>query len=161
MTDAAAPANAPTSPPARQSEPPRWAMLLLRVRGLLLSGAFAAIVYGALTHASRSACPTQTGDVSAAQCQTYTLGPSWIVVAAMAVAFFVGLGAAARRPDPLAALRSLDRTRVVIISIALGSIVISLVWFWMLPVQQVLDQGGSLWFPFPFGAVTSDFTTTG
>ena len=155
MTDATAPVHATSATPRERTAPPAWANLLLRVRGLLLGGAFAAVVYGILTNAVRSACPTQTGDVSTEQCQTYTLGPSWMVVAAMAVAFLVGLGSAAKRADSAGALRTLDRTGTVIIAIALGSAVVSQVWFWMLPLQQVLDHGGSLWFPFPFGAVSS------
>lgn len=150
-----------TAAPVRTAAPPAWATLLLRVRGLMLSGAFAALVYGMLTNASRSACPTQTGGISTAQCETYTLSPSWIVVAAMAIALLAGLGAASRRADAPAALRVLDRTGTVIVAVAFGSIVVAQVWFWMLPLQQVLDQGGGLWFPFPFGAVTSDFTGLG
>ncbi|WP_157432274.1 hypothetical protein [Agromyces italicus] len=150
-----------TAASVRTATPAAWVTLLLRVRGLMLSGAFAAIVYGMLTNANRTACPTPTGGLSTAQCETYTLGPSGIVVAAMAIALLAGLGAATRRTDAPAALRALDRTGIVIIAIALGSVVISLVWFWLLPVQQVLDHGGSLWFPFPFGSVTSDFDTAG
>ncbi|MFF2272170.1 hypothetical protein ACFVTX_07840 [Agromyces sp. NPDC058136] len=150
-----------TAAPVTAAAPPAWATLLLRVRGLMLSGAFAAVVYGMLTNSSRSACPTQTGSVSTAQCVTYTLSPSWVVVAAMAIALLVGLGAASRRADARAAMRALDRTGTVIIAIALTSLVIAQVWFWALPVQQVLDHGGGLWFPFPFGAVMSDFTELG
>ncbi|HEY1105330.1 MAG TPA: hypothetical protein VGE78_04205 [Agromyces sp.] len=142
-----------TAPPAATAAPP-WTTPLLRTRGLLISGTLAAVVYGVLANAYRTACPTQSAGVTTAQCEQFVMTPSPIVFFAMVVALLVGVGRAARRSEPRAVLRTLDRTGSVIIAIALGSAAIAQVWFWLLPLQPWVDHGGSLWFPVPFGSVS-------
>lgn len=146
--------HAASQPAGPSAEPSPWAAPLLRVRGLLISGAIAAWVYSFMATGGRTVCPSDTSGASTTQCVQYTLGPSWLVVLAMVIVLLTGIGRAARQPDRAAVMRTLDRTGTIIIATALCSAVIALIWFWSMPAQQALDHGGMLLMPFPFGAVT-------
>ena len=154
-------------PEARHSSLP-GASILLRVRGLIWSALGAGLLYGIVTNASRSACPggyaADGGYLDAdgrptdlvPQCISLTLQPSIFVSAAIVVVVLAALTRVLKRAGGEAdAFRIIDRARIVLIALATGSILISHVWFWLIPIAG-WDGSGMLWFPFPFGSVTME-----
>ena len=155
-------------PEVRLSKIP-GASILLRVRGLIWSALGAGLVYGFVTNASRSACPGggpspnggyldtngQPTDV-APQCISLTLQPSIILCAAIVIIVLAALTRVLKRANTeVEAFRIIDRAGIVIIAVVAVSIVISHVWFWLIPIADG-NGSGTLWFPFPFGSVTME-----
>ena len=68
--------------------------------------------------------------------------------------FIVALTLVIRRAQSVpAALRILDRATIMILAIAAVSLVVSLVWFGLLPIRDWSpDSEWGFLFPFPFGA---------
>ncbi len=78
--------------------------------------------------------------------------PSWIVYAAFAVILFVAIGRVARRSSTVEdALRTLDRTAIVIGALALAAGLIGMAWLFLIP-REALTGGGTVIFPFPFSS---------
>ncbi|MCD2443094.1 hypothetical protein LQ757_12495 [Agromyces sp. SYSU K20354] len=145
------------------------AAVLLRVRRLLVLALIMSLVYGFFTHVSKSYCPGGfSGDGGfvdadgrptdvAPSCISLTLGPSWLVYAAIGVAVFMAITRVLKRAATEAdALRILDRAAAFIGILAVASIVISHVWFALIPIDE--SGTGAFLFPFPFGAVTVDIS---
>lgn len=141
--------------------------LVRRTRRVLVTALGAALVYGLFTNAGASYCGGgTTGDGGfldsdgrptdiAPTCTSLTLSPNVLVFIAMAIVVFVGMGRVIKHAsDEAAALRTLDRTAMVVVFVALASLIVSQVWFALLPLEEFVEHGGSLWYPFPFGAVT-------
>ncbi|AWB96663.1 hypothetical protein DCE93_14245 [Agromyces badenianii] len=144
------------------------ASILARVRGLIWSALGYALAYGFITNASRSACPGGYGSdggyvdadgqptVLAPQCISLTLQPSVFVAAAIVIVVLAAITRVLKRAGTEAdAFRIIDRAGIVIIAVVTGSILISHVWFWLIPIAD-WNGSGTLWFPFPFGSVTMD-----
>ncbi|MFF2050344.1 hypothetical protein ACFVU2_01975 [Leifsonia sp. NPDC058194] len=80
---------------------------------------------------------------------------------ALAVIVFVAIGRVLRQATTVArAVAILNRAAIVAVAVAAASWLISVVWFLLLPIDT-WDGAGSFWFPFPFGAVDLNTTTTG
>lgn len=154
-------------PETRHSSLP-GASILLRVRGLIWSALGAGLLYGIVTNASRSACPggyaADGGYLDAdgqptdlvPQCISLTLQPSIFVSAAIVIVVLAALTRVLKRAGAEAdAFRIIDRAGIVLIAVATAAILISHVWFWLIPIGD-WNGSGMLWFPFPFGSVTME-----
>ncbi|MEV8360330.1 hypothetical protein [Microbacterium sp. NPDC076895] len=94
------------------------------------------------------------------QCISLTLAPSPVVIIAVVLTFIVALTLVIRRAQTVpAALRILDRATIVILAITAVSLVVSLVWFGLLPIRDWSPDGPwEFVFPFPFGSVDLSIT---
>jgi hypothetical protein len=146
------------------------ATVLRHTRGVLLSALGAAFAYGFLLHASSGYCPGGiTGDGTyldadgrstdiAPQCISLTLEPSFLVYVAIAIIVLAAITKVLNKAETEeAAIRTLDRAVIVVISVVTGSISISYIWFGLIPVTD-WDGSGAFFFPFPFGAVDVDIS---
>lgn len=146
-----------TSPIAPELSTLPGAPILLRVRRLMVSVMVVGVISSALMHASRGSCAGAAG----ASCVSLTLRPSPFVAIALAVIVFVAIGRVLREATTIPrAVAILDRAAIVAAAVAGGSLLIGMVWFFLIPIETV-DVGGTLWFPFPFGAVDVATSTTG
>lgn len=155
-------------PQARLSTLP-GASILLRVRGLIWAAISAALLYNFVTHATKSACPgggpaADGGYLDAdgvptdgvPQCISLTLQPSIVVSAVIVLVVLLAITRVLKRAATEGdAFRILHRARIVIIAVATASILISYVWFLLIPIDG-WNGTGTLWFPFPFGTVLMD-----
>ena len=130
--------------------------ILVRLRRLLLTTAGAAAAYSLLSTGSVGTC-TDTRNAGGSgttqvTCATLVMHPSWIVYAAFAVILFVAIGRVARRSSTVEdALRTLDRTAIVIGALALAAGLIGMAWLFLIP-REALTGGGTVIFPFPFSS---------
>lgn len=151
------------TPPATPSVP--GAEVLARVRRLLVVGLIAAFGYSMLVHAGKGYCPggvnaggsfiDAAGNVTdtAPICVSLTLHPSVLVYVAIAVVAFGALTLVLRRATDIpSAIRYLDRAAAVIAILTVASVVISQIWFAMIPITD-WDGTGTFFYPFPFGSV--------
>jgi hypothetical protein len=145
--------------------------MLRQTRSLIVWGLIWAIVYGIFTTASAGRCP---GGVTAddgfldadgqptdvvPQCIRLTLQPNGWVFVALVVMVLVALTRVLRRAgDEAAAIRTLSRTRIVIAVTVAACIVISLVWFALIPIGEWDGVHTNYWFPFPFASTTLEIT---
>lgn len=156
MGEAQRSADAPALPQDATAPSVPGAAVLIRVRRLLGSTALVAIAYGFLSNGSRAFCPGvgPAGD----SCVSLQLRPSPFVFVALALVVFVAIGRVLRRaPTEAAALLILDRAALVAAAIGAVSLLISIVWFGLIPLES-WNGGGTYIFPFPFGSV--DLTVT-
>jgi hypothetical protein len=115
-----------------------------------------AVGYAFLSNGSRAFCPG-TGP-AADSCVSLHLHPSPFVFAALAFVVLVAIGRVLRRAGTEAdAIRILDRAALVGTAIAGVSLLVSVVWFGLIPLES-WNGGGTFFFPFPFGSV--DLTVT-
>lgn len=141
------------------------AAVVARIRRLVVAALIAGVGYATFAAASRAYCPggfsADGGFVDAAgdptdvapQCISVTLRPSPLVLIAIAVIVVWALHAVLRRAaDEASALRILDRATLIVAIVAVASLVISQVWFALIPITEWFDTG-VLVFPFPFGLV--------
>lgn len=86
-------------------------------------------------------------------CVTLTLRPSGLVfIAIAAIAFGALTMVVSRATDVSSAIRYLDRAAAAIAILAVASVVISQIWFRMIPITD-WDGTGTFFYPFPFGLV--------
>ncbi|WP_375236589.1 hypothetical protein [Microbacterium schleiferi] len=141
--------------------------IIAAIRRVATVTALALMVYVTFTRGSAGTCaggigadggyidsngnPTDT----VPQCISLTLEPSPVVIIAVVLTFIVALTLVIRRAQTVpAALRILDRATIVILAITAVSLVVSLVWFGLLPIRDWSpDSEWGFLFPFPFGAV--------
>lgn len=139
--------------------------ILARVRRLLVVGLVAAVGYSMFMTGSKGYCPggvnTDGSFIDAAgnatdtapSCITLTLRPSGLVfVAIIVIAFSALTMVISRATDVASAIRYLDRATAVIAILAVASVVISQIWFRMIPITD-WDGTGTFFYPFPFGSV--------
>lgn len=136
------------------------------IRLLVVWAIVAVALYSLFAHSSRGGCfggidgrggwIDTNGEPTAnePQCYMLQLGPSPLVLIALAGTVVWALTRVLRRaqsePD---ALRILSRAGLVLVAIALGSLAIAQIWFFLLPVEQFADGTGTLIYPFPFASV--------
>ncbi|GAA4163089.1 hypothetical protein GCM10022286_23000 [Gryllotalpicola daejeonensis] len=122
--------------------------ILWHTRRLVINAIVFGFVYALPLTATRG-----TADV------TLTLHPSPFVFLALAAVFFASVSWVIRSaPDEAAAIRVLRRASRVVVTIALGSLVIALVWFFTTPITGWPFENS--WIaPFPFGTVTVDVSS--
>lgn len=141
--------------------------IVAAIRRVATVTALALLAYMTFTRGSAGACVGGVGadggyidangdptDV-APQCISLALEPSPVVIITVVLTFIVALSLVIRRAQTVpAALRILDRATIVILAITAVSLVVSLVWFGLLPIRDWSPDGpwGFL-FPFPFGSV--------
>ena len=122
------------------------------------------IVYSIFTGGSRGGCRggvTEAGLLDengaptdiAPTCVQMTLEPGAIVCFAFAAVVFLAIGRVLGRADSEAsAVLTLDRAAIGIVVIAVASVIISRVWFGMIPLDGIDGAGKYVW-PFPFASV--------
>ena len=142
--------------------------IIARIRRLLVVGLVAAAGYSMCTTAGAGYCPggvdADGGFIDAAgnatdtapMCITLTLRPSGLVFLAIAAIAFGAITLVLRRAvDVPSALRYLDRAAAAIVIITVASVVISQIWFALIPITE-WDGTGAFFYPFPFGSVDMD-----
>ena len=136
------------------------------IRRLVVITLISAFVYSVALNASRGFC---AGGISAnggfvdstghptdsvPQCFQLTLGPSPFIFAAMGLIVVFALDRViSRARDVEHAVRIVDRTVYWIVGLAAASIVISHLWFWLMPTTGWGETGFAVFSPFPFGAI--------
>ncbi|GAA2968108.1 hypothetical protein [Microbacterium schleiferi] len=146
--------------------------IVAAIRRVATVAALALLAYMTFTRGSAGACVGGVGadggyidangdptDV-APQCISLALEPGPVVIIAVVLTFIVALTLVIRRAQTVpAALRILDRATLVILAIAAVSLVVSLVWFGLLPIRDWSPDGEwGFVFPFPFGSVDLSIT---
>lgn len=139
--------------------------IVARVRRLLAVGLAAAVGYSLFMTSGKGYCPGGvTGDggftdaagnatETAPMCAYLTLQPSALIFIAIAAIAFAAITMVLRRAaDVPSALRYLDRASAAIAILAVASVVISQIWFAMIPITD-WDGTGTFFYPFPFGSV--------
>ncbi|GGI44138.1 hypothetical protein BCL57_000311 [Agromyces flavus] len=142
-------------------------VMLWHARRLLLWALGAGFVYSVVTGSSRSICPGgfageggyidgfgQPTEV-APTCTSLTLHPSPLVYVIIAFVVLVELTRVLERAvDEADAIRIIERARAAVICIALGSALISHIWFWSIPMTET-GFGNSI-SPVLFGGITTE-----
>ncbi|WP_193509645.1 hypothetical protein [Cryobacterium sp. BB736] len=139
--------------------------LLALVRRLIVAAMIAAVVYSALMSGSKGGCPGivpvsggRTGSFESTvdvvrSCVNLSLRPSPLVYIALALIVVWAIGAVLRKAhDEQEATRILERAVVIVNVVALGSVLISQVWFWLIPLDNWVG-GRTFFYPFPFGVI--------
>ena len=122
-----------------------------RIRALIVFTLGAAVVYGLLTSASSATCVADS-------CISLTLRPNPLIFVALVAIVVIALSVALRwATTEEGAVRYLTRAAVVVAAVAIASIVISQVWFALIPVAEWDGVTANYLFPFPFGSVDVDF----
>lgn len=141
------------------------ASVVARIRRLTVLAVVAAVIYGVFMSASKGYCPGGvTGDGAftdaagnvvdvAPICINLTLRPSFLIYLAIAAIVIGALTVVLRRAnDQVTAMRYLDRGAALIAIFVVVSVIISQVWFAMIPITA-WDGSGAFFYPFPFGSV--------
>lgn len=139
--------------------------IVARVRRLLAVGLAAAAGYSLFMTSGKGYCPggvTADGGFTDAAgnatetaplCVNLSLQPSALIFIAIAAIAFAAITMVLRRAaDVPSALRYLDRASAAISILAVASVVISQIWFAMIPITD-WDGTGTFFYPFPFGSV--------
>ncbi|KKX99782.1 hypothetical protein [Microbacterium sp. Ag1] len=144
--------------------------VIARIRRLLILAVIAALVYPTLMVPSRVTCP---GGIDgnggffdgsgrpvdeAPLCIQLTLGPSPLVYVGIAAIVLITLGRVMKASDERAALRALNRAAIGIAALVAVAIVVSHVWFFLIPMEGFTSGSWTVFSPFPFGNI--DVTTT-
>lgn len=125
------------------------AMIVRRIRRLVLVALVGLVVYSALVTASRGMC---TDDVLPSCVQVDMRASPVMVVAVVATLLWALTRVLRRADDEAAALRILDRTAVVMVALLALAVVASQLWLRLVPLE---NWSGTGWFglPFPFSTV--------
>lgn len=149
-------------------------VIVARIRKLILTAGFTLMVYSIFTTANRGYCPVDVATDGSLvgsdgnftevvpSCVNLMLQPSGLIYLAIFAIIVVTLNFVLRRAnDEESALQYLDRAELGIMILAVASLLISQIWFWMIPITD-WNGSGTFYFPFPFGAVgliTTPITT--
>lgn len=145
-------------------------LVIARIRRLLILAVIAALVYPTLMVASRTTCPGgidgSGGFIDGAGrpvdeaplCIQLTLGPSPLVYAGIAAIVLIALGRVMKASDEHGALKVLNRAAIGVGALVAVAIVISHVWFFLIPMEGFTSDSWTVVSPFPFGNI--DVTTT-
>ncbi|WP_426171505.1 hypothetical protein [Microbacterium sp. DWRC1-3] len=145
-------------------------LVIARIRRLLILAVIAALVYPTLMVASRATCPGgidgSGGFIDAPGrpvdeaplCVQLTLGPSPLVYVGIAAIVLVALGRVMKASDEHGALKVLNRAAIGVGALVIVAIVVSRVWFFMIPMEGFTSGSWTVFSPFPFGNI--DVTTT-
>ncbi|MGD2204339.1 hypothetical protein [Microbacterium maritypicum] len=145
-------------------------LVIARIRRLLILAVIAALVYPTLMVASRATCPGgidgSGGFIDASGrpvdeaplCVQLTLGPSPLVYVGIAAIVLVALGRVMKASDEHGALKVLNRAAIGVGALVIVAIVVSRVWFFLIPMEGFTSGSWTVFSPFPFGNI--DVTTT-
>ena len=144
--------------------------IIAEIRRVLITTLVAVFVYSSLMVASRSYCPGGVdgsgGFIGASGqptdqapvCIDLTLRPSPLVYIGIAAIVLITLGRVMKASDERAALRALNRAAIGIAALVAVAIVVSVVWFFLIPMEGFTSDSWTVFSPFPFGNI--DVTTT-
>lgn len=161
---------APTTPATVAATGLPGVAIIAEIRRVLITAMVAIFVYSTLMVASRSYCPggvDGSGDFidSAGQptdqapvCIDLMLRPSPLVYIGIAAIVLITLGRVMKASDERAALRALNRAAIGIAALVAVAIIVSLVWFFLIPMEGFTSGSWTVISPFPFGSI--DVTTT-
>ncbi len=146
------------------------AAVIAQIRRILIIAVIAALVYPTLMVASRGYCPGGVDgsggfiDASgrpvdeAPVCIQLTLGPSPLVYVGIAVIALLALGRVMKASDEAGAFKTLNRASIAVGALVGIAIIVSHVWFFMIPMEGFSSGSWTVFSPFPFGSI--DVTTT-
>jgi hypothetical protein len=124
------------------------------IRNLVIWVVCWGVAYNVGATASKGLCAGGEAADGVQHCTRLTMGPSWLVSLALVVIVVVALTRAGRHArTPAVAVRMLQRTALVIALVAAGSIALSLLSFFALPLDGASGMVSG-WLPFPFATVT-------
>ena len=131
------------------------AMIVARIRNLLIVAVVAWVVYSTFTRGQKGTCADASAAVDASfvnRCVELRLAPSPLVaIAVIAIVLFALRRVLRTAVVETDAVRILDRAAAIIVEVTIGSVIIGLVWFALIPVP---DPSGpiSVVYPFPFAS---------
>lgn len=140
------------------------------IRRLVIVSVIAAFAYAVFMTANRGYCAGgfdgQGGFVDASgraadeapRCVQLTLGPSPLLYAGIALLVVLAISRAMKASTAMAARRSLNRSAFVVVGIVVFAIVVSQVWFGLVPIEGFASESWSILSPFPFGAIDVEIT---
>lgn len=144
--------------------------VIARIRRVLIVAVIAAMIYPTLMVASAGHCPGGVDgnggfiDASgrpvdeALPCIQLTLGPSPLVYFGIALIVLLAIGRVLRARDEPTALRTLDRAAIGVAGLVVVAVIVSVVWFRMIPLEGFSSESWSVFSPFPFGVISVDVT---
>lgn len=133
------------------------APIIARIRRLIIVALVAGAAYAMLATAQRWQCIGGSA-AGAETCTSMQIGPSPVILFAIATIVVVSLGRVLRRAvDEPSAVRIIDRAAIAIAIAAAACGVIAQVWFWALPAP---DPSGPFTLVFPFPFASGSLTTT-
>lgn len=161
---------APTTPETVAGSSLPGAAVIAKIRRVVIVAVIAALVYPALMVASRSYCPGGVNGSggfidSAGQptdqapvCIDLTLSPSPLVYIGIAAIVLINLGRVMKASGEHTALTTLNRAAIGVSALVGLAIIVSLVWFFLIPMEGFTSGSWTVFSPFPFGSI--DVTTT-
>ncbi|EQM75847.1 hypothetical protein [Microbacterium maritypicum] len=161
---------APTSPTSTAVTGLPGVAVISRIRRVVIVALIAALVYPTLMVASRGYCPGgfdgSGGFIDASGrpvdeaplCVQLTLGPNPLVYLGIAAIVLLALGRVMNASDQAAALKTLNRASIGVAVLVGLAIVVSHIWFFMIPMEEFTSGSWTVFSPFPFGSI--DVTTT-
>lgn len=144
--------------------------VIAQIRRVVIVALIAALLYPTLMVASRGYCPGgfdgSGGFIDASGrpvdeaplCVQLTLGPNPLVYLGIAMIVLLALGRVMNASDQAAALKTLNRASIGVAVIVGLAIVVSHIWFFMIPMEEFTSGSWTVFSPFPFGSF--DVTTT-
>ncbi|MCB8043800.1 hypothetical protein JM654_04775 [Microbacterium oxydans] len=144
--------------------------MIAEIRRVLITTLVAVFVYSSLMVASRSYCPGgvdgsggfigSSGQPTdqAPVCIDLTLSPSPLVYIGIAAMVLITLGRVMKASDEHTALTTLNRAAIGVSALVALAIIVSLVWFFLIPMEGFTSGSWTVFSPFPFGNI--DVTTT-
>ncbi len=144
--------------------------IIAKIRRVLILAVIAALVYPSVMVASQTYCPGGVDgsggfiDASgqptdeAPVCIELTLAPSPLVYIGIAAIVLLALGRVMKANDEAAALQTLNRAVIGIVVLVGIGVVVSHLWFSLIPMESFTAHSWSIVHPFPFGTI--DVTTT-
>ncbi|MFD8771067.1 hypothetical protein [Microbacterium oxydans] len=163
-------ALAPTTPATAAAKGLPGVAVIAKIRRVVIVAVIAALVYPALMVASRSYCPGgidgSGGFIDSAGqptdqapvCIDLALRPSPLVYIGIAAIVLITLGRVMKASDEHTALKTLNRAAIGVSALVGLAIIVSLVWFFLIPMEGFTSGSWTVFSPFPFGSI--DVTTT-
>ena len=154
-----------TSPTASGVASFPGAAVVGRIRGVLIASLIAALVYPAFMGASAGYCAGgvdgEGGYVDAAgrpfdaapACVELTLKPSPLVYVGIVLIVLFAISRVLKASHEAAALRILNRSLTGLSVLVAVAIVVSQVWFHLIPIADFMSGTASVLSPFPFGLI--------
>lgn len=161
---------APSNSPDTASAALPGAVVIAAIRRVLLWSLITAFLYPVFMSAGKATCPGgfdgNGGFIDSAglpvdeapQCIQLTLAPSPLVYIAIAVIVLLALGRVMRAADERTALRTLEWAQYGVGLLVVVAIIVSHVWFALIPLEQFTGDSWTVFSPFPFGAIDVEVT---
>jgi len=95
---------------------------------------------------------------AAPQCVQLTLGTNPLVYLGIALIVLLAIGRVLRADDEIVAMRILDRSAAFVGLLVVVAIVVSQVWFHLIPITDFFAGASTVFSPFPFGSIDVSIT---